>query len=713
MKHRIICGKSEEELKQFDDNSFDSCITDPPYGLEFMGKDWDKLGGGIEETAISAGGFSRKGKGKGDNPYANTRIRYGKSAKSAQEWHYNWAKEIFRVLKPGAHILVFGGTRTYHRMACAIEDAGFEIRDMIEWFYGSGFPKSLNISKAMDKLKGVERKVIGKDKSGKRESHIAGLTGNLDPSEDNSFGGEYEITEPTSPEAVTWNGWGTALKPAHEPILLARKPLSEKNIADNILKWGTGGINIDDCRVGLTGGTRSKGKGIESEICYGNGLNKTGVESIDMGRFPTNLILECCCDEIENTTNHNPILLARKPIDERTIAENILKWGTGGLNIDESRIDHDEDLSIKRDGNIKLDSNEQGWGFKAVSRGNEGRFPTNLILECCCDEDEIVEDITNHSPILLARKPISEKNIAENILRLGTGGLNIDECRIKHNETIKETKRDSRGASWNDDNCGLRNEQNILASASPLGRFPTNLILSCCCKDDELVEGIAKGNQGHWSKTKTTGFGTFGGGKSEYDGVGKKDSMHCLIHTNPDCVCKMLDDQSGELKSGKMNSTAKGGQFGVYGKQYPRKVTSPKSSGGASRFFYQAKASQNERWLYCTICKEAFQTKEKDNHIHGAPKKEKYKYLEFHPTQKPVDLMIYLERLITPPNGTILEPFMGTGTSLIAAEREGFNSVGIDNKPEYCLMSYRRLEDEISQQTKLIGELSTIERIGF
>ena len=237
--------------------------------------------------------------------------------------------------------------------------------------------------------------------------------------------------------------------------------------------------------------------------------------------------------------------------------------------------------------------------------------------------------------------------------------------------------------------------------------------MGCCCEDDELIEGEAGGSQGHWSRTKTSGFGEFGGGKSEYNGVGEKDNMKCLIHANPNCMCKMLDEQSGELTSGEMDSIAKGGQFAVYGNQYPRKTISHKSKGGASRFYYQAKASQKEKWFYCTICKEAFQIKEKDDHIHGASEKTKYQYLEFHPTQKPEKLIEYLVKLITPPNGTIIEPFMGTGTALIAAEREGFNLVGIDSKSEYCQMSYKRFENEISQQTKLIGELSSIEKEGF
>lgn len=194
-----------EGLKLLEDNSIDSIVTDPPYELGFMGKSWDKTG-----------------------------IAY-----NVELWH-----ECLRVLKPGGHLLAFGGTRTYHRMACAIEDAGFEIRDQIQWIYGSGFPKSMDISKAIDKKLGAEREVIGQRKVTSSDLGQSSGWNYLDTSK-----GVYNYTIPTTDEAKQWDGWGTALKPANEPIVVARKPLSEKTIAENVLKWGTGGINIDDCRI--------------------------------------------------------------------------------------------------------------------------------------------------------------------------------------------------------------------------------------------------------------------------------------------------------------------------------------------------------------------------------------------------------------------------------------------------------------------------------
>ncbi len=246
-----------EGLKLLEDNSIDSIVTDPPYELGFMGKSWDKTG-----------------------------IAY-----NVELWH-----ECLRVLKPGGHLLAFGGTRTYHRMACAIEDAGFEIRDQIQWIYGSGFPKSMDISKAIDKKYGAEREVIGsyitRDLSRKNGKHKGDmLVGCYDGST------EYEITVPASAEAKQWQGWGTALKPANEPICVARKPLSEKTVAGNVLKWGTGGLNIDGCRVGTQlrenqqAGFIRHGR-TDEEVFFGVDKNKSKETIIVQGRFPANVILD-------------------------------------------------------------------------------------------------------------------------------------------------------------------------------------------------------------------------------------------------------------------------------------------------------------------------------------------------------------------------------------------------------------------------------------
>jgi len=419
----IINNDNIQALRELEDNSIDSVVTDPPYGLSFMGKKWDY-----------------------DVP-------------SKELW-----LEVFRVLKPGGHLLSFGGSRTYHRLAVGIEDAGFEIRDQIMWVYGSGFPKSLNIGKAVDKLQGNERVVVGNRKAHDiRGNALMEATVPEYKKEISQI--EINITKGNSP----YEGWGTALKPAHEPIVLARKPLAEKTIASNVLKWSTGGINIDECRV-----------------------------------------------EVSDT--------------EKEHFEK--EW------------DREQSVSAEL-GGVAMNS-----GLKAISlrdRVPTGRFPANFIHD---GSDEVVS-------------------------------------------MFPQTK-----------------------------------------------------SQGHWSKTKTTGFGKFGNGKSEYQGVGEKD----------------------------------------------------KEQGSASRFFYCAKASKKER----NAGLDGFEEKQivtfaTANGTSGKPSSisegRDTRYKNHHPTVKPIALMRYLSRLITPKNGIVLDPFMGSGTTGIACKLEGFEFVGIEIDKEYFKIAEARIEN--------------------
>ena len=265
---KLLLGDCLDKLKELEDNSIDSIVTDPPYGLSFMNNKWDY-----------------------DVP-------------KKKIW-----KECMRVLKPGGYLLAFAGSRTYHRMAVRVEDAGFEIRDQIMWVYGSGFPKSYNIGKAVDEKLGNTREIIGEKHRGDVQKAKQNGSGYLaDPANRNNtkqFGYGTEIITKGNTE---WEGWGTALKPAHEPIVMARKPFSG-TVADNVLEWGTGGINIDDSRVGtdertydLKGGENlnklsREGKG-DSDDAKGMGAYGLGAKQISIGtktvegRFPANIIFD-------------------------------------------------------------------------------------------------------------------------------------------------------------------------------------------------------------------------------------------------------------------------------------------------------------------------------------------------------------------------------------------------------------------------------------
>ena len=303
---QLFEGDCLEVLKTLEENSVDSIVTDPPYELGFMGKSWDNTG----------------------------------IANSKEMW-----REAMRVLKPGGHLLAFSGTRTYHRMAVAIEDAGFEVRDMIEWVYGSGFPKSLNIGKAVDKLRGNERKEI---EGGQVASTLGSNT--MDGGKANP---EYKYTKGTS----EWEGWGTALKPAHEPICMARKPLAEKTVAENVLKYGTGGINIDESRVetskeDIDGAWRDpENHGVSFSL---NTPDKKGtaVGISHLGRFPANLIHDNSEEVRECFPETNP----SKKAARGGTNPNPMDWGNG-----------------RTDGDIEKGHDDNG--------GNASRFFKSIIYQ--------------------------------------------------------------------------------------------------------------------------------------------------------------------------------------------------------------------------------------------------------------------------------------------------------------------------------------------
>ena len=519
MKQVVINGDNIDLLKNYPDNYFDAVVTDPPYGL---GKEPNALE--VMEAWVKDGYHEIKGSGF-----------MGKEWDAFVPQPIFW-KEVFRVLKHGGHVLAFYGTRTYDWGVMAMRFAGFEIRDSITWHYGSGFPKSHNISKAIDKLHGAEREVIGtKERGSVEEAKERGVGFLSDPANRNNvkqFGyGTELITAPSTEAAKQWDGWGTALKPASEPIVLARKPL-EKGLS---------------------------------------------------------------------------------------IAENVLKWGTGGINIDGSR--------------------------------------------------------------------------------------------IGHNEEQKFTNREQRKEGWNMDNCGFDSTKNTTASANPQGRFPANLILThhpeCECKGMKKVKGIGGGQANHIGKeinNSILGKGYKRGNVLPYsDENGEETVENWDCHE--DCPIRIMDEQSGVLKSGAMDSITKGGKFNVYGEMAERRVVNPASEGGASRFFYCAKASKSER----NKGLEGFEEKEMGRNqssldggkmLTGSGNERSNAKQNFHPTVKPIKLMQYLVKLITPPNGKVLDPFCGSGTTGIACKLEGFEFVGMEQDPEYTKIAQSRIENYKEEKGK-------------
>jgi site-specific DNA-methyltransferase (adenine-specific) len=245
-------GDVVEQLKLLEDDSIDAIITDPPYNLNFMGKKWDNIGAPLE----------------------------------FQEWCSSWATECLRVLRKGGYLLSFGGTRTFHRTASGIEDAGFVIKDCLSWNYGSGFPKSHNISKAIDKKAGAEREVIGYSKGHRNNAPPIAMVGA-------PHSGDGSMTAPSTLEAQQWDGYGTALKPAWEPIILAQKPF-KGTIVNNVLTNGLGGLNIDECRIS-TNGEQPKGSGNAQKNTLAHGDRNAlvgGSITPPKGRWPANAIFD-------------------------------------------------------------------------------------------------------------------------------------------------------------------------------------------------------------------------------------------------------------------------------------------------------------------------------------------------------------------------------------------------------------------------------------
>jgi len=462
--YHLIHAEVLAGLATIADDSVDAVITDPPYGLGFMGKEWDTFRPENVTREMKRDTRTQKrrelyGGRESDAPSpAMAAARYDRSAtanRAFQAWCETWARECLRVLKPGGYILSFGGSRTYHRMASGIEDAGFEVRDQLQWIFGSGFPKSLDVSKAVDRHLGAEPRVVGARK--KLQSYGKGAVFGGMPEKD----GLQQITEATTTAGAALKGWGTALKPAHEPIVLARKPF------------------------------------------------------------------------------------------RGTVAANVLQHGTGAMNIDGCRIDGAPDPASWTAQRSAVDTSDGRMGQKAA-----------------------------------------------NVAAMNAGLIE-----------------------------------------PPSGRWPANVLL-----DEEAAA--------------------------------------------------MLDEQSGELTSGLFTGKRAADKLrNTYGAFAGTDETETYGdSGGASRFFYTAKASRSEREEGLYGDEGEYEHSGPRGHAlngDGTPRPRPRQ--NSHPTVKPFDVMRWLVRLITPTGGHVLDPFVGSGTTGMAAIAEGFDFTGIDREAEYIGISRRRI----------------------
>ena len=389
---RLFLGDCVEVMAAMPAESVDAVVCDPPYGLEFMGKDWDSFrvddpgttrnrgeraadnrgasGGDDGHPArsrrvdVSYGGGNRPrtwrcvGCGKRDqfrNAHAcpdGTRwaqelvdpFSAPPTMLAFEEWVRHWALEAYRVLKPGGHLLAFGGTRTFHRLTCGIEDAGFEVRDCLSYLYGSGFPKSLDVSKAIDKAAGAEREVVGVRSYPTQPNGRSGMHSGQGYAPGEMQGTEVAnyITAPATDAAREWQGWGTALKPGWEPCVVARKPLAG-TVAENVQRYGTGAINVDGCRIPhasdadlaqhAAGVAAIKARGGSMANSWKNSSDLSGANDVQTGgRWPANVALDeqaaAMLDAQSGETSYNP------PAEWKSSAERDSGAFLSGVNHD-------------------------------------------------------------------------------------------------------------------------------------------------------------------------------------------------------------------------------------------------------------------------------------------------------------------------------------------------------------------------------------------
>lgn len=511
----LIQGDCLEELKKLDDNSIDAVITDPPYGLSFMGKKWDY-----------------------DVP-------------SQEIW-----EECLRVLKPGGYLLSFAGTRTQHRMAVRIEDAGFEIRDMIAWVYGSGFPKSLNIGKAVDKINGEIGRLIKFVEwyrtTGMKQKETNEIIGKSD------VGSHYlRLDQPAIPTRELWN----KLRP---------------HIKIEIPQW------VDELVERIEK---------EREIV---GLQQNAMSGWNM----------------DGTTQFK----------NRAITKGNSEW--------------------------------EGWGTALKP-----------ALE----------------PITLARKPI-EGTVAENCLKWGTGGIQIDECRIGTEER-KNAQKDFTAIHGNQYSNGAY--QPTTGSVTVSGRFPANLIHD---GSDEVVELFPNTKSGI-KNGKHDGFGR--------NGIyGRAGAVETYTWGDSGSAARFFKEVPPDKKSMWFNHREADGTGVPQGPTYLDK-------GSAARFFYCAKSSKSERNMGCEELEEkrggSMEANTTDTmqlggaSLKGEPK-EIQKTKNNHPTVKPIALMQYLIKLVSREGSTVLDPFMGSGTTGIACKKLNREFIGIEKDPEYFKIAQARIK---------------------
>lgn len=632
----LFLGDCVETMRRLPENTFDAIVTDPPYGLEFMGKEWDQLGTGRKGNPFDPHGpsFHKGGSiplpptpsfGRKRMPKCHIcgKWKYNASKKNEcrcevpefvvdtwtypqrmQSWHHTWALEALRVLKPGGHAVIFGGTRTHHRLWCAVEDAGFEVREMLAWVHGQGFPKNLNVSKHVDRCGCSALQYRHETESPEPRENMRGVRPSVGGGESLSGGPQPDLFAEMQ-RAADFNG---------EEGRTAAEPEAEDSDA------------LLGVRSGVRDAPESAGEGGPADVLKEVQRNQS-LEASDQvlkqrsGQEEARQRLER--PEQSSVEGWRDLLQDPRQLQEHPVSPSA---DLGEADGEGGRLHHGASADNGSDMRPPSDENRSGESSRSRSHKQHPKQPRTVARQqepqdsrtwplCSRCGKPIIPDGLGTAlkpawePILLCRKPI-ERTVAHNVQKHGTGALNVDGCRVGTGEVLASHHGTGRGVAmqgnvegnwpkpYEPGDAGAENVQ-------MLGRWPANLVL-----DEEAAA--------------------------------------------------MLDAQSGETseRSRTINAQA---SIGYGGSNVPFQTQVHGDSGGASRFFYTSKAGPDER---------------------GGSK---------HPTVKPRDLMLWLCKLITPPGGLILDPFIGSGTTAVAARMGGFRCVGIDNNEEYLSHAAERL----------------------
>jgi len=655
---KLYNADSIVKLKELEENSIDSIVTDPPYFINFMNKKWD--------------------------------------AKEHIASHPDFWTECLRVLKPGGHVLAFGHSRTHHRLFTAIEDAGFQIKDTIMWMYGSGFPKSHNIGKSVDALQktGKSNPKALKEVEQKHGGESYKLKG-----KNNGIMGETVEWERKEYQTDTgWEGWGTALKPSIEIVAHAQKPFTvvpfcaildevDNNIKELLCllqssaKYAPTSSRSSQSELGeavsdsvLCPADEKRGKQLDepNEKTDTSNLLETERTVWNTEKLWNNILVDLYKKQNTFTTEITTNLITHLQILNLSILENTQAFTTP--------------VEIPTVGS-KLDALP---ATKSLTKEKIKQTYTQIItaLADALLKIKIVSERTDAKrAICLAQKP-REGTYANNVLKHGVGGINIDACRVGSNEDFSHVKprtmMKNTGSVAKSKKEGKEHNHEAATSLQAakeklqnLGRFPANVILTHH-PDCKLVGEAQETFQSSFAGTKGGVYNTPGSpsGWQSGDHTEEIKTINPVYECVEGCPIKELDTQAPKVgnafkaKRKKDTTGGTGDSWKTDGKKEGEDNGKYDGLSGASRFFYCAKAGKKDRNKYTP--------EELRNH---------------HPTVKPLKLMNYLIKLVTPAGGTVLDPFMGSGSTGITALEGGWDFIGIEKDKEYYEIAKARLNN--------------------